>query len=397
MILPYCDELVLVDTGSTDTSLDILRQRSLPYFDFTWIDDFSAARNFALSQARGEWILSLDIDERLRGEDLLQLRALISKSDASAYSLSCVSLKTMNWTSHDLQIHSINDSNTFVRLFRNGLGIQFQNPIHETVVPSLEAKNFGFTQIDTKVYHLGYAGSRYEEKIERNKGLLDKHFEQMGREPSFVYYYAQSHWNGEIKILDLLVEAFNSSSGNLRVFLAESVYGWLMEFPLKVPRKPEDDVEVWEKIVSTLNPDSPMLWLRKARAAFVGKDESEALLWYEKIHKVLNKVSEIQFFRAEILYNLGFLYSCKQRFEEALACYQEFESVFGPDPFVFHQCLKIYGVLGNPQKLLECAKNPPENLQKLSPEKKSEVRKILNHFFAKTHAELVEKVDGELG
>jgi glycosyltransferase involved in cell wall biosynthesis len=396
MILPYCDELILVDTGSTDGSLEILKKHSLTYHTLTWKDDFSQARNFALSQASGKWILSLDIDERLRAEDLIRLRKLLSTSHEIAYSLSCISLKTLDWKSDSLEIHSVNDTNTFVRLFKNGYGIKFQNPIHETVVPSLEAQNHRFSQIDIKVYHLGYAGSRYDEKIRRNKTLLDQHFQSMENDPSFVYYYAQSHWNGDHEVLDLLLRAFDRSAGNLRIFLAESIYGWLMEFPSRPKVDQKNEVDDWEKIVSGLNPSSPMLWLRKARMAYVARQESEALRWYEQIRTVLHQVSEVQFFRAEILYNLGFLYSCKQRFVEALSCYDEYESIFGNDPLIFHQVLKINGVLGKLEVILDCARTLPEGLERLTNEKKAEVRKIINHFCANNQPELVEKVESKL-
>ena len=62
----FVDEVVLVDTGSTDATPRIAADRGITVHTFPWADDFSAARNRALDLARGEWILYIDADERIR-------------------------------------------------------------------------------------------------------------------------------------------------------------------------------------------------------------------------------------------------------------------------------------------------------------------------------------------
>ncbi len=59
------DEIVIVDTGSTDKTIEIAESFSAKIFHFDWVNDFSAARNFALSKCTGDWILYLDADEEL--------------------------------------------------------------------------------------------------------------------------------------------------------------------------------------------------------------------------------------------------------------------------------------------------------------------------------------------
>jgi glycosyltransferase involved in cell wall biosynthesis len=61
-------EIVIVDTGSTDNTQKIASEYGASLFQFEWINDFSAARNFALSKSKGEWILYLDADERITNE-----------------------------------------------------------------------------------------------------------------------------------------------------------------------------------------------------------------------------------------------------------------------------------------------------------------------------------------
>ena len=76
--LPLCDELVVVDTGSTDRTVEIARDLGARVSSFAWCDDFSAARNETLRQARGQWVAVLDADERFRCADPAAVRALLA-------------------------------------------------------------------------------------------------------------------------------------------------------------------------------------------------------------------------------------------------------------------------------------------------------------------------------
>ena len=70
------DELVIVDTGSTDATKELARKYTEKIYDFQWIDDFSAARNFAFSKARMDYIYSADADEVLSEENRERFRQL---------------------------------------------------------------------------------------------------------------------------------------------------------------------------------------------------------------------------------------------------------------------------------------------------------------------------------
>ncbi|MBI4152712.1 tetratricopeptide repeat protein [Candidatus Woesearchaeota archaeon] len=72
------DEIVVVDTGSTDTTKEIAASFTPKVFDFAWCDDFAAARNESLKYAAGDWVLILDADETLAEKDHLQITNLIS-------------------------------------------------------------------------------------------------------------------------------------------------------------------------------------------------------------------------------------------------------------------------------------------------------------------------------
>lgn len=74
------DEIVVVDTGSTDRTKEIATQYGVKMFDFPWVDDFAAARNFSLSKCTGDWIFILDADWSLEAGGMEKIRAAIEKA-----------------------------------------------------------------------------------------------------------------------------------------------------------------------------------------------------------------------------------------------------------------------------------------------------------------------------
>src|SRR5207245_5074676 len=83
------DEIILVDTGSTDKTKEIAAQFGARVFDFPWVDSFAAARNECLRHATGAWIFWLDADDRLDEDNRQRLRALFAslQDDTAAYSI----------------------------------------------------------------------------------------------------------------------------------------------------------------------------------------------------------------------------------------------------------------------------------------------------------------------
>jgi len=75
------DEMIVVDTGSTDKTKEIAKELGAKVFDFKWIDDFSAARNFSLSKAKCDWILVLDADEFIQKKDAQKILDLINEPE----------------------------------------------------------------------------------------------------------------------------------------------------------------------------------------------------------------------------------------------------------------------------------------------------------------------------
>ena len=160
-------QIVVLDTGSTDRTIEIAREYGAEVHSLAWADDFSAARNAALAHATGDWILMLDADEELPTEQHPKLLADLKNSGVIALRLPLV-----NRGQED-------EGRSFVpRLFRNLPGVFFHGRIHEQVFASLlpAAKKWGLrTALGTaEILHHGYTQEmvRDRNKVERNLKLL---------------------------------------------------------------------------------------------------------------------------------------------------------------------------------------------------------------------------------
>ncbi|MDI3281456.1 MAG: glycosyltransferase [Bacillota bacterium] len=125
------DEVVVVDTGSRDRTAELARAQGARVVGFAWRDDFAAARNFSLEQARGEWALVLDADEELAPGDGPRLRALLASPQYDWYYLDC--LTPLAGPEHPEQVQR----GRVVRLFRRRL-FSYRYPVHEEVTPRPE-------------------------------------------------------------------------------------------------------------------------------------------------------------------------------------------------------------------------------------------------------------------
>ncbi|HEX3857848.1 MAG TPA: glycosyltransferase [Verrucomicrobiae bacterium] len=163
----FAQQIIVVDTGSTDRTIEIAKEFGAEIYSHAWNDDFSAARNAALEHATGDWVLMLDADEELPEAEHEKLRADMKKSDVIACRLPLVNREKET------------EGQSFVpRFFRNAPGVYYSGRIHEQVFPSLLAlgKSWGLkTAFGTaQLLHHGYTKEmvRDRNKIERNLKLL---------------------------------------------------------------------------------------------------------------------------------------------------------------------------------------------------------------------------------
>ncbi|MBO8127810.1 MAG: glycosyltransferase [Peptococcaceae bacterium] len=187
------DEIVIVDTGSTDRTLEIARRYTAKVYQYPWDGDFSAARNYAIAQCSSRWILSLDADEELdtTSGDLRELVA--SSGEYEAFFLPIYN-----------QTDEFPDAYTrflVLRLFRNTPAYRFKGRIHEQVVIN-RPEVVGIAGTPVIVHRLVSVKER-NRKRNRNLALLRQAAAEDPANP-FLQYYLGVEWLGLGKVKQAL-------------------------------------------------------------------------------------------------------------------------------------------------------------------------------------------------
>ena len=182
------DEIIIVDTGSVDKTVEVAKKYNAKIFNFAWIDDFSAARNESLKHATSEWILYLDADERLTVSSQNQIRDLLLSTHKEVGGYFC----TIESDHSKMDGSSEKHRGGYPRLFRN-LGypnINFVGRVHEQISPSIISNKKTILVSDIKIEHLGYNLSLEEmdKKVRRNYNMLLAHIKE---EPTNGYAWFQ--------------------------------------------------------------------------------------------------------------------------------------------------------------------------------------------------------------
>ncbi len=170
------DEIVVVDTGSQDNTVDLARTFTDKVFtDYTWNDDFAAARNHALSKCTGDWILSIDGDEVLEEGGIEKIRKIIEAATADQLHFSVVMTAKGSGQKHNLP-----------RIFRNDGSVKWTGAAHETLTP-VQANR---TDV---VITYGYS-SAHALDPDRMLRILAKQVNSDAGTPRDLYYYAREYW-----------------------------------------------------------------------------------------------------------------------------------------------------------------------------------------------------------
>ena len=172
-LVGFVDEIVVVDTGSTDRTPEIARRHGARLASFEWQGDFAAARNVALDLARGDWILYIDADERLSGD-----RAALDAQLADPQ-LVALTVRFRPVSGYTLYREH--------RLFRRHPQVRFRGVIHESHLPALNelaaATGGRIEESAVLIDHLGYDGDQ-SHKHPRNLPLLEA---RLALDPGHVY------------------------------------------------------------------------------------------------------------------------------------------------------------------------------------------------------------------
>lgn len=182
------DELIVVDTGSTDGTPELFASAGARIFHHQWTDDFAAARNVALEQTTCDWVLVLDADERVSPEFI---RAFLSKCDDEAVGALALKISSVMPYGHRREAWVL-------RAFRRDDEVKYRHAVREDcssgVARMLARTQRGIERVEAPINHLGYVRTRdaASAKKQRELELLEK---RLAAEPNDLY----SH----LKVLEL--------------------------------------------------------------------------------------------------------------------------------------------------------------------------------------------------
>lgn len=169
-----CFEQIVVDTGSTDNTVKIAEQMGAKVFHFEWINDFAAAKNYAIEQASGDWIAFLDADEYIKEEDAHKIISIIKRTNTySPKTRPCIIGCSMFHLDDEGRVMGMGKQ---ARIFERR-NVRYSGAIHEIPVCINNKKMFLLEAYEElSIYHTGYSPNTYKNvnKLERNIAMIEK-------------------------------------------------------------------------------------------------------------------------------------------------------------------------------------------------------------------------------
>ncbi|MEE8207667.1 MAG: glycosyltransferase family 2 protein, partial [Nitrosomonadaceae bacterium] len=183
----HVDEIIIVDTGSTDSTVEIAKRYNAKIYHHAWENSFSKARNYSLKYATCDWILWLDADEEIDKEDAYKLKEVIKDP------VGCETTHRVNIIFFPMFNKPIGGKSTSVfnalKIFRNHLGFHFEGIVHNRLkysgshkIVNIESYHYGYNQEDEII----------EKKFIRTSTLLREQIKNDPKNPTPHHYLALS-------------------------------------------------------------------------------------------------------------------------------------------------------------------------------------------------------------
>lgn len=300
------DEIIVVDTGSTDRTKEIAAQYGAVVYDFPWIDDFSAARNKSLEMATGDWIFWLDADHRVDIDNYLRLKKLFKKlkQEKIVYEMMELSPRTPSEPPDFLY---------YPRLFLNDPNLRWRYRIHEQILPSFNELEYQRQRVNITIHHVGYTDSILKaHKLERNIRILEmEQQENLGNIPALkhILFHLSRSYRGAGR----LEEALSCIHQVLEITTSEDPY-FLLLYPELISIYTH--LERWEEALQTcekgmaLSPQDGNLLFRESLIwdKLGNLPKAQACLLKLLQPDVHYFVSDLGLYAGKIRHNLGVFY-----------------------------------------------------------------------------------------
>lgn len=260
----FVDEIVIVDTGSTDHTPELARKLGAKVLTFQWEDDFSAAKNYALENVSGDWVVFLDADEYFSENCAKQVLEAISEAQAKGYN--AVGCRMENFDSDTGKL--ANEIYT-VRILKKGF--KYKYPVHET---PFREDGLNIITADKSWFHIihtGYSSKQIKNKCERNLELLLSSLEtesDPNRRTSYYSYISDSYYGmGEYeKAIDYAKKFLQLNAGTKSVLIGCEIRPYLnIIHGLEFEQPFSSEITFWVKEFLNAFPDCPDAFYAEGR------------------------------------------------------------------------------------------------------------------------------------
>ena len=268
------DEMIVVDTGSNDATVAMAEAAGAKVYHFEWINDFSAAKNYALEQATGDWILFLDADEYFTEKSQKKIRAELQRFDRDE-AVACLLCRRIN-------IDSGNDNRIIStillpRVFRNSPCIRYKWPIHEQLENNCGNKKMVFAS-ELEILHTGYSEVKIRSKYERNMAIMLHELEtaKSERERLRLYPYITDAYNSIDDYENAIKYARKCIDNNLQIIGSESKFYEIISLAMYNSKADAEDTLSFIREAEERFPEEPFFEFVRGLVLFTEGDYAAA-------------------------------------------------------------------------------------------------------------------------
>ena len=181
----FADQVVMVDTGSTDRTVEIAEKYGFEVIRSDWRGDFSYSRNISLDHATSRWVLWLDADDRVPLSEAEKFKGLKTAPPDRAFYLKVRNVRPGGFGEQWYQL----------RMFPNHPEIRFERKVHEQVGFTIKKLKMSAFRVDVHIDHIGYDNPEVKrQKALRNREILLAEFPRYRRDPAYVSSIGDSYF-----------------------------------------------------------------------------------------------------------------------------------------------------------------------------------------------------------
>lgn len=298
-VVGVVDEVVLCDTGSTDNTVAVAEAFAYQHeglvkiVHFEWCDDFSAARNYSMKHATGDWILILDADEFLDSEGKQGLRAHLEKTTVDG-----VFVKSRSYGGSMKNLQNVWEADV-CRIFRRGY--EYVGALHEQIVGTIQARGGTVGSFPLRLHHVGYTAEyiSLKHKQQRNLEILEEELRVVATTDRGQRWFSQTNllaeygmygdWESLSKLAKVLIGEMTHVSPKKRPVYLPRVYKFYL-YALEHMERYEDALSMAKEALR-LYPEFTDLHIIKAEIHMCRHEYNEAI----SVLKMCRKLGDVKF------------------------------------------------------------------------------------------------------